>query len=143
MPEQLDPEQLHTAGEANHSASSPEIATTINQCLRYTLELRNAIARKRIWMAQELLHRIRTLLMHLFAITHEEIRAVQGFEAHASGDLQNLMKNLVAQPDLPALQTTYENLLHLLQNNLTAFMGDDFKFTDAQQSIIEKLRGIA
>lgn len=135
----LSLEQIRAAGEANR-VPQPELTKIVDQCLRYTLEVHNALARQRLWLCLELLHRIRGLLMQLFAATQGAARPVQYFDAMAPPDLQARLKRFTPHPTLDAVQTAFAEIIQLVDHDLGAFGGSEYRLTAQQRIILDMLK---
>lgn len=92
----LSIEAIRDAGEINRNEYRANLDEIVNQCIRYALEIHNAVTRERFWMASELLYRSRVLLMQLFTVTHGGIRTIHFFETNADLKLQEQFKQSLA-----------------------------------------------
>lgn len=133
-------DQVRAAGEANRIMHQPDLTRIVNQCIRYTVELYNAIQRQRPWMAYELLHRIRQLLMQLFTVTHEGERPLQFFESHASAELQMRLKALLPGTEMTSVERALDAVIHLLEHDLDLFNNGQYELTPQQRLILHQLR---
>ena len=137
---QLSLEDVRLAVEANQKVIEPELDDIISQCIRYCLEIYNALERERLWMALELLYRTRGLLMQLFTVTCGGIRTTHFFEAHASVDLQILLKQIVPAPTLKSATDALTNLIELLDNELDDFSHTQYHLRIPQRKILQQIK---
>lgn len=139
---ELSAEDIREAGEGNRLIDQPKnLRTIVNQCIRYALEIQNAVKRGRIWLALELLHRIRLLLMELFTISQDGIRPVQHFEAYADPQLHDYLKQISAQPDLTSINAAVGEALNILENHLDVFSAGQYQLTEQQQAVLGQIKG--
>lgn len=132
-------DEIRASANWRYRSDPEEPEAILNQCIRYTLELHNAIKRQRYWMAVEMLHRIRGLLMTLYAVSHGADRAMQHFEAHASPDVQHRLMQIVPAANLDALRDAPRLVLALLNDHLDAFSKGQARLTDAQRAILHQI----
>lgn len=133
-------DEIRLAGEANRHENTSDLTEIVNQCIRYTLELQNAIARQRLWMALEFLYRTRSLLIQLFAITHHDIRSIHSFEEHADLDLQAKLAKILPPFQIPAIKRALHVLIHLLETDLPAFSHGQYQLTIPQRKILQQIK---
>lgn len=136
----LTTEAIRAAGVA-HPPDAPEPLTELlGKCLRYALEVAIALRRGRPWMAVELLHRSRELLMDVFAYMHGGFRTPQTFEAQASQTLQARLGATLPQFSLASARAALLSLLDVLEFDLSELSAGQLSLTDAQREMIEQLR---
>jgi predicted nucleotidyltransferase len=135
----LPVEAVRTAGAANRIPSSTQDNTLLDECIRYALEIANSIERDNLWMAIELLHLVRGLLMQLFALSLGGIRPVPTFQQQADQDLQMRLAKLLPQWDRSSMQAALRELLNLLENELPRFTGGA-GLNDVQREILLNIR---
>jgi predicted nucleotidyltransferase len=111
----LDMAMLETAGLGNLQGRSTESASTkINAFLRYALETDIALRRGRLWMALDLLSRVRLLGMELFALDRGANRPVHAFDALADSRLQSQFAALLPALDAVSIRTALIAALAIL-----------------------------
>jgi predicted nucleotidyltransferase len=128
----LDHAAIYAAGAANRKAAPGEPAGLLDECLRYTLEIDNALQRRNHWLALELLHRIRQRLMPVLA-PPEVLRSFTFFEQQAGSSLERKLAGLVATVDPGSQEQALSHLLTLLQDTSL------IPLTPAQQSILNAI----
>lgn len=136
----LSAEEIQAAAGANRIEQSPDLTTLINQCIRYTLEIHNAIARKRLWMSIELLHRIRNMLMEVFTITRGGVRGLQYFETEASPYLHERLQQIQPTNQLSSVKAALDEVLHILSDDLEAFSDGKYQLEESQRTVLEHIK---
>ncbi len=134
-------EDILKAGEANQTryGYTPNIAEMINQCLRYSLEIYNALQRQRLWMALELLHRARSLLMEVFTVTRGGFRTVHYVDQEAPAEFVEKLKRLTPTPTLPDVKIALTVLLDILENDLSTWSNHQYELTASQEKILAQM----
>ncbi|HKZ86292.1 MAG TPA: hypothetical protein VJ793_21890 [Anaerolineae bacterium] len=66
----LDHAAIAAAGEANRNTVQPPLSRLLDACVRYAAVASVCLQRGQIWSAVEVLHRMRGILMELFARAH-------------------------------------------------------------------------
>ena len=135
----LSLDEIRASANYDYVSEKEDTAVIVNAYIRYTLELHNAIMRQRVWMAMEMLHRIRGLLMLLFAMSHDEIRTIHFFDANATPQMQEILSSLSAQPSLESLKAAFCKAVVVIENHLDAF-DDQYQLTTSQKQIMTKLK---
>lgn len=136
----IDEAVIQAAGLLNRETEDTSPGRLIDMCVRYALETDIALQRRRLWEAIELEHRIRALLMQLFALSHDKPRPLRCFQEEADGPLQALLGSTLAQFDLLSIQKALFNLLDILEYNLQLFAGRKMLLTQAHRNIIKQVR---
>jgi len=137
----LDLATIVAAGEANQgSVITPKPAALLDRYLRYALGVSSELQRGRLWLAVELLHRMRTLVMELYAVIHGYERAVQSFETHADPALQTRLAAMLPQGESGSVLRCVESGLDLLEGEWVGFTDGRVVLTPAQHSLVRQLR---
>jgi hypothetical protein len=137
---QLDRAVIEAAGWANRSARVPPLPRLLDQCVRYAVGAQVVLQRRRIWDAVETLHRMRGILMELFARTHGGQRAYQFFDANADARLQARLGVALPGYDLHSARKALMQLLDILENDLPDLTGGQIALTDAQHLVLRRIR---
>ena len=136
----LDLETIKFAGLANQIQQADHPEVVLDRCFRYVVEIKAAIERHRFWMAVELLHRTRNLLMEIYALTSGGGRSLHHFDQTAPPELAALLFTTLPQAD--TLPQSFENLLNLLQTEIPRFSNGTIHLQPQHRMILEKLRPI-
>lgn len=129
-------DEIREAANQDYVSEPKEMVEIVNQCIRYALQLHNAVMRRRLWMSLEMLQRIRGSLMSLYGNGHGADRPVQFFDAHASPELQELLAGLTPRAELSSVREALSNTLSLLEGHLGNFSRGNLELTEAQNRIL-------
>jgi predicted nucleotidyltransferase len=137
---ELPLEVVQAAGlsAASRVPQLPLAEALVDECVRYTLETANAIERGHLWLAVELLHRIRDLLMQVFALCRGGLRPLHHFQQAADSDLQARVARLLPQLNHDSLSTALHEVVNILQHELPRFTSIDV-LNDVQREILVKI----
>ena len=136
----LDPAAIAAAGEANRNSANPPVSQLLDICVRYVAVANVCLQRKRIWLAVEILHRIRGILMQIFANTHEGERAYQAFESSADAGMQARLGATLPQYDLYSLRRSLEKVLYILENDLEYLAARQVHLTNVHEAVLHRIR---
>jgi hypothetical protein len=136
----LTTEETRSAGLTRLPILLEPLILLLGKSLRYALEVEIALRRRHTWMAIELLHRSRTLLMEVFARTHGGQRTPHTVEAHASPTLQARLGTTLPQFSLSSAHAALLNLLDVLAHDLDELSAGQLLLTDAQRDLLERVR---
>lgn len=137
----LDLESIIAAGEANRATEQPITpGILLDRYLRYASGVSIDLERGRLWGAIELLHRMRQLLMQLYADTYGCGRVVQTFQTDAPTSLQDKLTAMLPQGELRSVLFCLQNGLDLLTDHLGDFTNGQVPLTDTQHRLIQKIR---
>ena len=112
----------------------------LSRCVRYAAVADIALQRHKLWEAVEVLHRMRTLLMELFALTHGGQRPVQFFQAEADADLQAQLGHTLPQYNLASVQAALERCLDILDHDLGHLTNERIQLPDAYREVLKAVR---
>ena len=136
----LTTEQVRAAGIANRENDETPPAELLHACVRYALEIDIALRRGEPWMAIELLHRTRNLLMELFAQAHGGARPAQTFDAQADSALQARLGATLPTFEAPSMQSAHQAMLDLLERDLPALSNGQEQLTTEQREVLRAIR---
>jgi predicted nucleotidyltransferase len=136
----LSLDEIRAAANYDYNAEPKELDEQINSYLRFTLELHNAIRRQRLWMAVEMLHRIRALLMSIYATSHNAMRPIHFFDSHSNSELHELLSSLSPQANPDSVEAAFQTAISLLDNHLDYFTNGSYQLTTSQKHILYKLK---
>ena len=105
----LDRASIVRAGERNRESGLPELSESIDVLVRHAVVANTCLQRGQAWATIEILHRIRSTLMEVFALTHGGERAYQFFDAEAPPALQAKLKDTLSSTDAGSLCRSLEN----------------------------------
>lgn len=131
----LDRATLENAGLLNLRKRNTEgAATKVNAFLRYALETDSALRRGRLWLALDLLSRLRLIGMELFALDRGAHRPVHAFDELADPALQLQFAALLPSLDASSIRAALLSALDLLPT----LPGVDL--TNDQRAMHERIR---
>jgi predicted nucleotidyltransferase len=136
---QIDHDVIAAAGAANRQPgeSSEQI---LSRCVRYAAVADIALQRNRLWDVVEVLHRMRTLLMELYTLTHGGQRPWQFFQAAAGTDLQTKFGRTLPQYQLVSVQGALGHCLDILEQDLGSLTNEQIELPDAYRKVLKAVR---
>jgi hypothetical protein len=135
----IDHNAIAAAGSANRRPREFS-EETLGECVRYAAVVDVALQRHNLWDADEALHRMRTLLMELYALTHGGQRAVQFFQTKADMDLQAALGHTLPQYSLVSVQASLERCLDILEHDLGPLTNEQIQLPDAYRKVLKAVR---
>jgi len=133
-------DEIRAAANYAYETEPKEIEEIINEYLRYALALHHAIQRQRLWMALEMLHRLRAGLLEMYGISRGAFRPIHYFDAQASRGHHELVAALVPQANLNSAAEAFRAAIRLLEDRLDDFSGGAYRLTTNQQHILAQLK---
>lgn len=136
----LDDATIAAAGLANltRSAASPE--QLLDACVRYAAVANVYIQRDSIWLAVEILHRMRTLLMQIFTLCHGYERPFHAFASNASPALQARLGATLPGYDINSLHLSLEAIIEMLRDDLDTLTAGRLRLNQPQQTVLAGVR---
>jgi predicted nucleotidyltransferase len=136
----LEREQIAAAGLGNRRQSDEPLGQLLDRCVRYAAVADVGLRRRQVWITVEVLHRMRGILMELFARARGGGRSYQRFEAEAEGWLQERLGATLPQYALPSMQEALLRLLDILERDLEPLTAGQLELGDAQRGVLERVR---
>jgi predicted nucleotidyltransferase len=133
-------EQVRAAGLVNMERDETPPAELLDACVRYALEIDIALRRGESWLAIELLHRTRNLLMGLFAQTHGGARPVQTFDAQADSASQARFGATLPTFESPSMWGAHQAMLDLLEHDIPALSNGQAQLSAGHQEMLRAIR---
>ncbi len=133
----IDQATMQQVGLQNRRAQDQSPGARLDACVRYAVGVDVAIHRRQIWMAVELLHRMRGIVMELYAATRGGERPLKFFDQQDAA-LQARLGATLPQFDLLAVQQAFARFLDLLENDLARFA--NCRLSDAQRRVAQQVR---
>jgi predicted nucleotidyltransferase len=135
----IDHSVIAAAGQANRQPRQP-VEETLAECVRYAAVADIALQRRRLWDTVEVLHRLRSLLMEMYTLTHGGQRPWQFFQAKADPDLQAQLGNTLPQYSLVSVQASLGRCLDILEHDLGQLTNEQIRLPDAYQKVLQAVR---
>jgi hypothetical protein len=98
------------------------------------------LRRERYWGTVEILHRMRAILLELFACTHGSQRTFQAFDAQADAHLQSRLRDTLPGRDLRSTQEALMHFLEVLENDLERLANGQVRLSDIQLGVLRAVR---
>jgi len=136
----IDHATIAAAGLANRLSKGRSYQQLLDRCVRHTAVADVALQRHNFWEGTEILHRMRQLLMELFALARGGERSVRLFQAEADAELQARLGHTLPQYTLISLQESLEQCLDILEHDLGHLTKEQTRLTDAQRKVLEQVR---
>jgi predicted nucleotidyltransferase len=135
----MDLSTIRAAGLANRELDEEPLARELDRCIRYALEVSNALQRGYIWSGIELLHYMRRSLMALFTRSHHGERAYQFFQKEADPGLQSRLGGTLPGYDLSSVKESLAEFLDILASDLKALTGGQVQLTEAHSELLAEI----
>jgi predicted nucleotidyltransferase len=136
----LDRGQIAAAGLANRKPSDEPLDRLLDRCVRYAAVADVGLRRSQAWITVEVLHRMRGILMELFARSRGGGRSYQRFEAEAEEWLQERLGATLPRYALPSMRDALLRLLDILERDLEPLTAGQLELGDAQRAVLERVR---
>lgn len=136
----IDPAVILAAGRANPPAPPAPAAQLINQCVRYIVGTEVALQRRQRWAAVDLLHRVRGLVMDLFALSHGGGRALPTFQAQAPADLQARLGQTLPPYDSAGLRAALAHSMAILEDDLELLTAGAQRLSPTHRQLLARVR---
>lgn len=136
----LEPETIAAAGRLNRRQQGEPLGTLLERCLRFTVVANVGLQRGHFWYSEDVLHRLRGLLMEIYARTHGGQRSVQTFDRAAGKYLQTRLGAVLPQNDALSTQAALRAALDVLELDLPEFSNGQLALTLEQRGVLERLR---
>lgn len=137
---ELDLDSIAAAGQANRTLPVESIEHLVSRGLQLAAYCSVYLLRGQTWLTIDLLHRLRLLLIEIFARTHAGERSLQTFEALAEAELQRRLGETLPGFGEADLRQAFMKLLDLLEKDLPEISAGQVNLKDAERRILEKLR---
>jgi hypothetical protein len=136
----LTTEQVRAAGLANAESDETAPSELLDACVRYALEVDIAIRRGELWLAVELLHRTRGMLMELFVQSRSGERPTQTFDAQADPALQQRLGATLPSFDLTSARKAHQAMLDLLEHDILEVTNGQAQLSAEQREVLSAIR---
>jgi len=136
----LNEAEIAAAGNENRSQDATSLSRLLDRCVRYAVVANVEFQRKHFWAANEVLHRMRTLLMDIYAHTHGGYRGYQFFDLHAEKPFQQRLGATMPTFADHSLQESFERMLDIIESDLSCLSDGQLVLTTAQKAILDSVR---
>jgi len=128
------------AAAATPTDPEPSPGHLLAACVRYAAVAQVYLQRASLWLAIEILHRMRGLLMDIFVRTHGGGRPLHRFPAIAPAGLQAQLSATLPQADPSSVRAALAALIDLLENDLAVISNGQLALTAGQQTVLRQVR---
>lgn len=131
---------IREAGIANSARSEISIDLYLDQLVRWTIDVENALRHGRFWLAWYVLQRMREHVLVIFSQTHNGKRPYRTFEAEASPELQARVGATLHGFGLDAARVAFSEMLDLVESDLDELSAGQLHLSASQATVISKVR---
>jgi predicted nucleotidyltransferase len=131
---------IQTAGLANRKPEAESLDRELDRCVRYALEVDNALQRGNRWSAIELLHYMRRSIMGLFTRSHHGQRPYQFFQKEADQDMQARLGGTLPCYDLKSIQESLRQFMFIMENDLDKLTDGQVGLTGEHAELLARIR---
>jgi predicted nucleotidyltransferase len=136
----VDHATIAAAGEANRNLANPPPSQLLDACVRYAVYANICLHRDQIWSTVEVLHRMRGLLMEMFAYAHGGERAYQFFQSEADKQVQARLGATLPSYNMAALRESLAKLLDILEDDLGYLTDGQVQLTNMHRAVLNRVR---
>jgi predicted nucleotidyltransferase len=136
----IDHAAIAAAGSANRRPKGQALKQLLDRCVRYAVVADVAVQRHDLWAAVEMLHRLRGLLMELYARARGGQRPAQVFQADADPQLQARLGRTLPQYDLASLKDSLGHCIEILEHDLGHLTKGQVQLTDVHRKVLGRVR---
>jgi hypothetical protein len=136
----LDHARIAAAGLANPGPPEPQVGQLLDECVRYAAVASVYVLRGSPWLAIEVLHRMRSLLIEIYVRTHGGGRSLHRFNAAAPAALKAQLVATVCHATPSSLRSALAALIDLVEGDLDNWADGHLQLTNGQQTILHLVR---
>lgn len=136
----IDLSSIEAAGLSNQKLDDEPFSRELDRCIRYALEVDNALHRRYLWSAIELLHYMRHSIMELFTYSHHGKRPYQFFQKEADQKMQVRLGGTLPRYDLKTAQESLSQFLDILTEDLDQITDGQVQLTKVQSELLIAIR---
>ena len=133
-------EPIRAAGQANQRDEQRPLGALLDEFVRYAVGVDKALQRKQLWGAIELLHRMRDILMEIYARSRGKARGMHIFQAEADGGLQARFGNSLPAFDRHDIRRALLDLLSIAEREMGLLSNEQIRFDKAHQRLVAQIR---
>jgi predicted nucleotidyltransferase len=136
----LDAATIAAAGLANQAEDEAPLRPLLDQLLRYAAATDVAIRRENLWLAIELLGRMRGLCLELFTRAHGGERSFYFFATAAGPRLQARLGQALPQFDQDSVRQCLLTFLDILEEDSAVLTDGRLTLRDADRRLLARVR---
>jgi hypothetical protein len=136
----LDRETIAAAGLANRRPAGPSLAAVLDKAVLDIAVADAAVQRGQLWLAVEMLHRVRGSIMQLYALAHQGERPLQLFQSQADAAVQAHLGATLPQYNPASAQQALTRCIDFLEQDLGPLTVAQAQLSSAQQALLAAVR---
>jgi predicted nucleotidyltransferase len=136
----LDHAAIAEAGTRNLKSDSSDLSDWVDVLVRYAVVANTCIQRNQVWTTFDTLHRMRIVLMNVFARTHGGERGYQFFDSNAPDVLRDKLAATLPAIHLASLCGSLIALIQVLEEDLWLVSDHKVHLTDAHRIVLNEVR---
>lgn len=113
----ISEQEIRFAGKKNQEIRSKSLTEILDECLRHVLGVTVAVKRNNLWLAEDLLYRIRNNILRLFTEARGGQRSYYFFERNASQELQSRVRKTFSFGTSQSITTALLQIIYLLEED--------------------------
>ncbi len=130
---------IKLAGENNQQSSVKPANEIVSECIRHILGVDCAVKRNNLWLAEDLLYRIRSNLLKLFTESKKGQRPYYYFEKNASESLQYKMLKTFSQGTKQSITVALFQVILLLKEDLDELSSFSTSLSSSQSFVLSEI----
>jgi predicted nucleotidyltransferase len=128
------------AGTRNLKSDSSDPSEWVDVFVRYAVVANTCIQRNQAWATLDILHRMRIVLMDVFALTHGGERGYQFFDSNAPNVLLTKLAATLAAPTLASMCASLIALIQLVEEDLGLVSDHKVHLTEVHRLVLNGVR---
>jgi predicted nucleotidyltransferase len=136
----LDAETIAAAGLANQTGDEPSLRPLLDRLLRYVAVADVAIRRRNLWLAIELLGRMRSLWLEIFTLARGGERSFYYFAEAADPQFQARLGQALPQFDQASIRQCLLTFIDILEQDGEALTAKREPLRDADRRLLAQAR---
>ena len=137
---ELDAESIAAAGLGNQPEDEVPLRHLLDQLLRYVVATDVAIRRQNLWLAIELLGRMRVLCLELFTQARGRERSFYYFATAAKPQLQARIGQALPQYDPASIRGCLLTVVDILEQEIDVLTAGHLQLRDADSRLLARAR---
>jgi len=137
---ELDAESIAAAGLGNQTEDKLPLRPLLDQLLRYVAVTDVAVRRQNLWLAIELLGRMRGLCLEIFTWAREGDRSFYFFASAAEPHLQNRVGQTLPEFDLVSIRRSLLAFVDILEQESDALTAGRLPLRDVDRRLLTRVR---
>jgi predicted nucleotidyltransferase len=137
---ELDAKSIAAAGLNNQTEDNLPLRLLLDQLLRYVAVTDAAVRRHNLWLAIELLGRMRGLCLEIFTQARDGDRSFYFFASAAGAPLQERIGQALPQFDLASIRHSLLTFIDILEQDLETLSAGKLQLRDSDRRLLARVR---